>query len=155
MSNANFASILDRPASEIERPKPLPIGTYLTIIKGLPRYDKSSKKQTDFVEFTHEIIAAADDVDEALLQEAGGLTLKDGTPRMIKNSYYLTDDAGWRLRKFLEDCGFDFSDGKTSMRDAVESTPNCEVHIMIKHEASQDGRTVFARIADTASASEE
>ncbi len=149
MANPNFSSILDRPASEVERPKPLPVGTYLTTIQGLPRYDKSSKKQTDFVEFSHQLVAAMDDVDPEELEAAGGLTLKDGTAKSIKNTYYLTEDAGWRLRKFLEDCGFDFEEIE-SMREAVESTANREVYIQIRHEASQDGRSVYARIADTA-----
>ena len=111
-NNPNFSNILDKPATDVERPRPLPVGTYLTVIQGLPRYDKSSKKQTDFVEFTHQIVSALDDVDPDELAAAGGLTL----------------------------------------RDAVEATANTEVCILIRHEASQDGKAVFARISDTASA---
>ena len=49
---ANFEDILDKPATEIDRPKPLPIGEYVWTIQGLPRYDKSKEKQTPFYEFT-------------------------------------------------------------------------------------------------------
>ena len=149
MSKPNFSSVLDKPATEIARPKPLPVGTYLAVVEGLPRYDKSSKKQTDFVEFSMRITAAADDVDEAELQEVG-LTLKDGTSRTMKNTYYLTEDAAWRLKKFLEDLGFDFS-GDLTMREACESAANREVYLTITHEPSQDGQSIFARIGGTAS----
>ena len=149
MSKPNFSSVLDKPATAIARPKPLPIGPYLAVVEGLPRYDKSSKKQTDFVEFSLRITAAADDVDPDELAEIG-LTLKDGTPRTMKNTYYLTEDAAWRLKKFLEDLGFDF-EGDLTMREACESASNREVYITVKHEPSMDGQSIFAKIGDTAS----
>lgn len=155
MNTPNFSNILDREFEKAERPKPLPVGTYLTIIEGLPRYDKSSKKQTDFVEFTHRFVAAGDDVDTDELAEVGGLTLKDGTPRTIKNTYYLTEDAAWRLDKFLEDLGYDLEEAKAegiTRRQMCEEAANREIYIQLGHEPSQDGRSVFARIKDTASA---
>jgi len=146
MNKPNFSSILDRPATEIEKPKPFPVGTYLTVIQGLPRYDKSAKKQTPFVEFTHKFVSALDDVDTDELQAMGGIENKT-----IKNTYYETEDAAWRIKKFLEDCGFDDElEGGRTMRECIEATPNVEVYITIRHEASQDGRSVFARINDTA-----
>src|SRR6266545_6388685 len=101
---ASFSEILDKPAKEIERPKPLPVGTYLTVVKGLPRFDKTSKKNTDFVEFTHQVLQVGDDVDEEAI--IAYLTKGDGTKSklseaVIKNTYYLTPNAAWRLRKFL------------------------------------------------------
>ena len=145
----NFASVLDKPATEISRPKPLPAGTYLAVVEGLPRYDKSTKKQTDFVEFSLRISAAADDVDQEELSEVG-LTLKDGTPRSMKATYYITEDAAWRLKKFLEDLGFDFDAEGISLRDACEASSNREVYITVGHEPSQDGQAIFARITGTA-----
>lgn len=153
---ANFASILDKPVSEIERPKALPIGTYLCIIRGLPRYDKSAKKQTPFVEFTAAFQQAMDDVDKDDLKVA--LTSGDGSnialnSKEIKLTYYDTDDAGWRLKKFIEDIGFDLDDmaekGET-LRQACESANGSQVYVQIKHRASQDGKTIFAEVADTA-----
>ena len=64
----NFASILDEAPTEISRPKPLPVGTYLCVVQGQPVYDKSNKKGTPFVEFLLRVIAAMDDVDPDDLQ---------------------------------------------------------------------------------------
>ena len=150
MNKPNFLSILDRPASSIEQPVPLPAGTYLTTVIGMPRYDKSTKKGTEFVEFTHQVIAAADDVDVTELEESGGLTNKEGLARTVKNTYYITEDAAWRLKEFLEHCGFDFEDNEMTLREAAENTANREVYIYVRHEPSDDGTRTFARIYGTA-----
>ena len=53
----DFGALLDTPASDVERPKPLPQGSYTAVTVGLPRPDKSAKKQTEFLEWTLKILA--------------------------------------------------------------------------------------------------
>ncbi len=137
----NFGSILDRAPSEIEKPKPLPQGSYITQIVGQPRFDKSSKKRTEFVEFTHKLLQAQDDVDEDELKALGGV--KD---KVMKNTFYLTESAAWRLKEFLGHCGIEEGD---SLREMIEETPGKQVGIFVNHEASQDGTSVFARVGKT------
>lgn len=144
MAKAQFESILDKPASEIERPKPLPQGTYVCTVKGLPRFDKSSKKQTPFVEFTLQPIEAGEDVDEDNLKAMGGFKNKT-----IRATYYETEDAIWRLKKFIEDCGVEIEDG-ASLRQLIEECPGKQVTAYVKHQASEDGQSVFAQLASTA-----
>lgn len=138
----NFGSLLDTKADDVERPKARPEGSYLFVVKGMPRMDKSSKKQTEFVEFTLACVKAGNDVDEEMLKEAGGIA--DWTTRA---TYYLTDGALWRLKDFLESCGITV-EGRT-LREALDDTPNCQVGGYIKHEPSQDGETIFARLGKT------
>ena len=140
---ASFSSILDRAPSEIEKPKPAPQGSYTTVLVGQPRFDKSAKKQTDFVEFQHKLLSAQDDVDEDELKALGGI--KD---KVMKNTFYLTEGATWRLKEFLEHCGVDL-DKVESLAEGIEETPGKQVGIFINHEASQDGTSVFARIGKT------
>ena len=151
MSNPNFGSILDKSPTEVERPKPIPPGTYSTVIIGMPRYDKSSKKQTEFVEFQHKFLAPGDDVDADALQEA--LTIGEETKSLndvvMKNTFYLTESAAWRLKEFLRDCGFDIESDEMSLRDMVEQTAGKSVGVFVKHVPSQDGQTVFAQIDRT------
>ena len=146
MTQPNYASILDESPTEIERPKPLPVGTYLCVVQGQPRYDKSSKKQTDFVEFTLRPIAAEEDVDEEALAEMGGFDNKT-----IRATYYLTEDAVYRLDEFHQHCGIDPEDGE-SRRNRNEAIVNAQVRAVVKHRNSQDGSTVFAELARTATA---
>ena len=143
----SFSSILDRAPSEIEKPKPLPQGSYVTILVGQPRFDKSTKKQTEYAEFTHKILSAGEDVDEDDLKSYLGEG-KKLTDVLMKNTYYLTEGATWRLKDFLGHCGIDV-DNLDSLREGVEETPGKQVGIFINHEASQDGTSVFARIGKT------
>lgn len=154
-TQANFSDILDRAPNEIEKPKPLPPGTYLTVLQGVPRQDKSAKKQTPFVEFTHKIVSAGDDVDPEELDTA--LTAPDGSKKslqeiQLRNTFYLTENSAWRLKDFLKDCGFDVDTGDQSLREMIESSTGRSVNIYVKHEPSQDGTSVFAQIGGTSAA---
>lgn len=158
MANApaqrSFADVLDAPPSADDRPKTAPVGSYLCTIKGMPRIDKSSQKQTPFVEFTLIPKEAGADVDEDDL--ATWLTKADGTVKRIdentfKNTIYTTENSVFMLNDFLEHCGIE-SDGKRSRREMLDDTPNCDVVIYIRHEARQDGQGVQARIGKSAPA---
>lgn len=144
----SFSSILDKPSNEAERPKPLPQGTYVGVVSGMPRLDKSSKKQTEFAEFTLNILAAQEDVDPDELKAIGGFSGKS-----IKSTYYLTEASEYRLREFLDHCGVpDEEDGEAlSHRQRMEQTPGKQVLLTVKHTASDDGRSVYANVAGTAS----
>jgi hypothetical protein len=142
MSTA-FSSILDKQSSEIERPKPLPVGSYTCIVKGMPRFDTSAKKGTPFVEFTLQPIAAGDDVDTDALEEMGGFS-----GRTIRATYYLTEDAAYRLKDFLRHC--DAGDDEMTLGERINMTPNCQVIATIKHTASDDGQSIYANLGTTA-----
>lgn len=139
----NFSSILKTAPSAVERPKPMPQGTYICMVQGLPRFDKSSKKQTEFVEFTLKLLSAGEDVDQEELAALGGIGDKT-----IKATYYLTENALWRLKDFLAHCGMDI-EAYESFEAAIEDTPSKQVGVFITHEASQDGESVFARVGRT------
>lgn len=143
-ANPNFADLLDKPSSEIEKPKPVPQGTYQFSINGLYKEGKSTQKQTPYVEFTCNYMAALDDVDEAALAEMGGVNGK--TSRL---TFYITEDSTYRLKKFLvEDLLLE--EGDKSLRQLLDETPGCQFLGAVKHEASKDGTSVFANIATTA-----
>lgn len=150
MNAPNFSSILDRPASEVERPKPLPVGTYVCAVQGRPRFDKSTKKGTEYVEFflrpmePYRNEDGDTDVDTDALDEMGGLTEKS----RLRATFYLTEDAIWRLKKFLVDLGIE-AEGR-SLAMMIEEAPNQTVLVSIGHRASDDGEGVFAEIKKTA-----
>lgn len=155
MADTNFSDILDRTPSEIEKPKPLPVGTYATVLIGQPRQDKSAKKQTPFVEFMHKFMTPGEDVNADALKEA--LTMADGTVKKLnditmRNTFYLTENSAWRLKDFLSDCGFDVDSEDESLREMIESTAGRQVNVYVKHTPSQDGKSTFAEIGSTAAA---
>lgn len=141
-STPNFESILDMPAADVERPKPLPAGTYDVIVKGLFETGESAQKKTPFVRFTYAITAAGEDVDEDELAEIGGIADKT-----IKDTYYTTPEALFRLTDTLEAMGIDLGD--KTVRQALDDTPNASLRIVVGHRASQDGEQIFAEVKKT------
>lgn len=157
MSDVSFSSILDKPSSDVERPKPLPTGTYQCVVDGQPRMDKSSKKGTPFVEFALRPMAALDDVDEddlnASLTSADG-TVKPLADKRIRATFYLTEDAAWRLKNFLVN-DLQITEGKKKIGQLISEAQNREVLAMLKHVPSEDGTGIFAQLAKTAPVVEE
>ena len=141
-TQTSFESILDTPATEVERPKPLPTGTYDAIVKGLFETGESAKKKTPFVRFTYTIVAAGEDVDPDELEAIGGIADK-----IIKDTYYTTHDALFRLTDTLENMGIDLED--KTVRHALDETPNASIRIQIAHRASEDGEQIFAEVKRT------
>lgn len=142
MVQESFESILDMPSSEVERPKPLPVGSYVGIVQS-HKFDRSTKKGTEYVEFTIKLIEALDDVDQEKLGEQGGLGDKT-----LRATYYLTENSVWRLKDFLNHC--EAGDEDMTLRQRIAETPAKSITVKVRHEASQDGSQVYARISDTA-----
>lgn len=154
MSGPSFSPILDKQPSAIERPKPIPVGSYLAVIQGQPKLDKSTKKQTPYVEFTMKFLQAQDDVDADDLAHA--LTKPSGEKKALtdvtmRNTFYLTEDAAWRLKQFLVR-DLKMEDDNRSLAQMIAETAGMQVIVVVKHRASDDGETTFAEIGATAAA---
>lgn len=154
---SSFSDILDRRPDEIERPKPLPQGTYRAIVKGMYEEVISSQKKTPGVKFQFQIVSAGDDVDQEALNEWS--QRKDGSTRVLSDAtlsttFWVTEGAAFMLTDFLTNLGLLDEDGKredgASMRAVLSETPNCEVMLFIKHRVSEDGKMTFAEVGSTA-----
>lgn len=141
---ATFAEILNKKASSIEPPKPLPVGTYLCIVNGQPEFGKIGKNNTDHVDFPLKFIQADTDVDQTAMQEA--LQQKDGTYKSLQDykqnlRFFLTEDSLWRIVKFLnEDLGLD---PNKSLGQLIPEAMGKQVYVSFGHRASEDGSRVF------------
>lgn len=92
----DFASLLNKKTEDATRPPPLPAGDYLMQV-GKFQFGESDKKKTPYVEFECNFLAAGADIDPQ------GLVGIDLSKRKRELTFYLTDDAFWRFRKFLEE----------------------------------------------------
>ncbi len=147
MAGPNFGSVLDQPTEDIKRPPALPAGHYIFAIKGLPRQDKSTKKQTEFVEFTAFPIQAQDDVDEdemkAFVEAFGSIQEK-----AQKLTYYLTPNSVYRLKEFLLD---DLKvEEEETIRPMLEKAVGCQFLGHVVQTPSDDGKGMYANIKTTA-----
>jgi ribosomal protein S10 len=152
MNSPNFQSILDKPAAEVKRPLPLPVGTYLWLIINQPRIDKSPKEQTQFVEYTFRCLQPMDDVDPQALGDykARG---SEVAGKELKVTFWLTEAAAYRLvnddnNGFLDILGLDKS-GK-SLSQLISEAPGNQVLGSITHSNSKDGSQVYANITSFA-----
>jgi len=141
--STNFAALLGQNVEAAERPKPLPMGTYTFVVKK-HEFGESTQKKTPFVAFTVSPLALGADVDQALLPP-------NWTAKEMTLNYYLTPDAMFRLREFLEHLGIKIS-GRT-FADAIPETMNQQFQGSVIHETStRDPNAVYANISSTAPA---
>lgn len=148
-----FSDILDRAPSEIERPKPLPQGTYRCMVDGLYEEVTSGQKGTPGVKFKFKIISSGEDVDEDALKE--WMTKADGSTRTLADAslsttYWLTEGSAFMLKEFLTNLGVIDESYEGSMRAALADTPNREIDVYVKHKPTQDGKGFFAEVGSTA-----
>lgn len=150
-----LADIMEAESSgKVERPKPIPQGSYLAKVVGMPEHGASEVKGTKFVRFGAEIIDAQDDVDEDDLAEWA--KREDGTARVLRGTslpkkgltFYKTADAVWRMDKFFEDLGV-MEKGK-SRNEMAEEAVGQEFIVNINHSTSDDGETTYANVKSTA-----
>ena len=139
----NFGAILDKPTAEVNRPPAFPQGSYVAVVQGLPKFDKSSKKQTEYVEFEMKPLQALDDVDEEALKAFG--PLGESTLRL---TFYLTEKSAYRLKEFIIN-DLQIEEQET-LRPMIDETPGQQCVIHVKHTASDDGKGVYANISSTA-----
>jgi hypothetical protein len=149
---STFGNLLSKKVDQVEKPKPLPEGTYVGQVLS-HALGKSQKKQTPQVEFTLAIIEAGSDVDSTALEAAGGLNRSDGNPRTMKLTYYITEDSLFRLSEFLKHLGLGDSTESMEMLIANE-TAGKKVGLYIGHragEASAPGEEapIYAEIKKT------
>lgn len=150
MNAPQISNILDRPASSIERPKPLPQGNYVWVVKGMPRHDKSAQKKTPYVEYKVSPLSAGDDVDQEALTEWA--TKPDGSTRVLqeheaKLTFYLTEGSAFMLKDFIGHCGIE-EEGFENLRQGSEMVPGCQFGGTITHRVSDNGG-VFAELKTT------
>lgn len=147
MSNTtNFAALLDRRADEIEKPKPLPIGTYSFVV-GNHDFGESAQKKTPYVQFEVSPRAALEDVDESLLAEVA-----NWQDRKMRLTYYLTDDALFRLTEFFEHCGLDIAG--QSLAELIPQAQGTMVNAYVKQQARENDPDDFYAFIDVTTPAE-
>ena len=98
----SFQDLLSKSVDSVERPAPLPEGTYEVLIKA-HNFGESDRKKTPYCEFEYQLMATGLDVDKERLDSA--LKGKPLSERSIRDSFYITEKALPRLREFLERAG--------------------------------------------------
>jgi hypothetical protein len=131
----NFRELLTQPTENFKKPPALPEGHYYGTIKG-HEFGKSSKKQTNFVQFNITINGPSDDVDEEAMAE---IDLSGG--KEVRTTFYITPAAMWRLTDFLNSV-LGEEEGR-SADDRLPDTTGVDVLVEITQRTTDDGRDTF------------
>jgi hypothetical protein len=142
MSNPNFASVLDAPADEIKRPPLPPQGTYIAVVNGPATPREVGQNKTPAWDFNLKLLQPIQvDGDPEAIQKAIG--------RSVRATFFETEDAAWRLIRFLKDHLKIPSEGKTG-RQMISEAAGRQCVVTVVHRPSQDGTEMFANIDNTA-----
>ncbi len=109
----DFSALLNKPLDDIKRPPALPAGTYYGRVNKF-EFDKSSEKKTPFLRLHLTITSAGDDVSPDDLKEI------DLSKKQLRKDFYITPDAEYRIKEFLESCSI-----PTAGRSLGEAIPDC------------------------------
>ncbi len=156
MADPNFDDVLSLKPSEVEKPKPRPIGTYLGAVQKYELRDVETKAGTKKVlDFSIKALMAKQVDDEDALKEQGDVT--DWYPFQY-SVFYETPEGRYNLKQFVaETLGVDPGEGKNekSLGEMVAATPGSQLLFTLKHEhyMSKAGTPEIAtRIASVAKA---
>jgi hypothetical protein len=146
----NFEELLGQQVESVEPPRLFPIGSYDAV---LGRYEtgNSSNKGTPFVRFPVKLVGPKEDVDQDEFEAAGGMEkLINRSP--LRLDFYMTPDASFRLRQFLENT-LEMDSHNRTFDSMLPETDGMSLVVQIKHEAGQNEGEMFMRIGGTAAAS--
>jgi len=129
---ANFSDLLSKPLDEVIRPPALPAGTYFGSVKNY-ELGESSEKKTPYVRFNFATSHAGPEIEPSDLEGV------DLSKKQLRSDFYLTPDAEWRLKEFLESLGFD-TKGRT-FASLLPDTINSPVMMDVTQRLNQRNPT--------------
>lgn len=140
----DFSKILAKQADQIEKPKPLPIGSYVAVNPKLPEFKGIGKNETPAAEFGLNIIAPMDDVDPEHIAAFG-----DVKGKTVRHRMFLTEGTEYRTKEELKNAFGIEEDGK-NLGQMFNETINKQVIVKIRHRPNDDGTDIFAEVESLA-----
>lgn len=110
----DFAKLLSKPLDDVKKPPAWPAGTYLGVVSKYEFGDQNQNK-TPYARFHIKITGPGPGLEESELE---GIDLTKG--REFRKDFYLTEEADWRLKAFIESLGV-----PTQGRTFAETVPEC------------------------------
>lgn len=133
----DFSKLLGKPLDSVERPKPLPAGTYYGSIKNFEPVEIGQNK-TPAIRFNLSLASPGEDIDPNDLQ---GIDL---SKRTMRKEYYLTPESEYRLKEFIASLGIQTA-GR-SFEETLPETLNQQVMIAVIQKSSQNGEEIFNNV---------
>lgn len=145
---STFQDILNKPVEDIKPPRPLPIGTYMCIVDGVPEVKQMGKAGNSAAVIKFKFMQPQPDVDQSALVEALSESGKQLPDFSVTSNMWLTDAAAFRLKDMLESFGISMS--SKTLAQALEEAPGKSCLVSIGHRPSEDGKSMFMDVKGTA-----
>lgn len=110
----DFSKLLSKPLDDVKKPPALPAGTYYGFIKKYEFGDNNTNK-TPYARFEIHLTEPGEGFDPADLEL---IRATDITKKAYRKDFFLTDEADWRLKAFIDSCGV-----QTAGRTFAETVP--------------------------------
>lgn len=141
----DFKSILNKTKDQIEDKKVLPAGEYLALIAGKPKGVESGQKKTPGFQFDFKLQSALDGVDPDLLEKAGGVRKKDGSPRTMSTTFWWTENTEHQLKKFINSVIGE--DSWTTIAEAFDQMAGCEVVLTVAEKIGEQSEEPYNEVS--------
>ena len=137
----DFSAILSKQTSDIKKPKPKPVGTYLCNNPQLPKFQGAGKNEHPVAV----ILAPQDDVDA---EELGAYQTEFGEIRgkTLRHTHWLNSDGAMNHSKEELVNAWGIEEEGKSLGQMYNETINRQVLVTIKHRPSEDGTDMFEEI---------
>lgn len=140
---ANFADALNVPMRDVEKPEPLPVGDYITVVDGIPEITKVGADESPVVIFKLKVLQPMDGVDLAAFAKAGG----PGTP-LRHTFFYGSPNGKFFLKEFLQKhLGLDED---MSLGEAVMASPGMQCMATVRWRMDNKTNITYADVKSTA-----
>lgn len=143
----DFSDILGKKATDVEKPQPKPVGTYLASIQGMPKQKKVMVQGEErfIVSFSCKALSPQDDVDLDDLSnpKVGEIST---WPSFNKDIWVDTPEGEYQLREFLTKV-LDIEPGDKSLGEMCADAPGKQLLMTLKHRPYTDKNTNEAEIA--------
>lgn len=130
----DFTEVLGKKATEVEKPKPRPVGTYLAVVQGLPKQRKVTPKDggedMPVIAFTLKLMSALPDVDSEKLQDHPDISTWGS---MTHDMFLHTEGGVYAFRQFLTNT-LGIEEGDKSLGEMVTEAPGKQLLVKVKHE---------------------
>lgn len=143
-TSTNFKQLLSIPATGIEKPKPLPIGTYEGIIHS-HTLGESRDNKTPYVRLNIKPTSPGPDVDIDALNASGGSQRLSKVS--LNHDFWLTEDSLYRLVDFFKLTLKVDIEGKNLEELIAQELNNKPIKFELAHNMGKDNETVYSNIA--------
>ena len=126
----DFRAVLGHKLGSIEKPKPVPIGSYSAIIHATELAEVGQNK-TPGVRVTFLLQSPGEDVDMDHFADFGGMEAL--TRRKVNTTFWLTEDALYRLKDFLTEVCLIEGAEERSIGEVLPEINRLPCIVVIKH----------------------